>query len=66
MPGKVFIDSNVVIYSLGQNSTKAHIAAPLFVGSPTISTQVVSEVINVGTKRLGMPLGDIRTLVSAL
>jgi hypothetical protein len=31
MPGKIFIDTNIVIYALGQASTKAHLAAPLFV-----------------------------------
>lgn len=53
MPDKVFIDTNIVVYSLGENSLKAHQAAPLFVGLPTISTQVVSEIANVAAKRLG-------------
>lgn len=47
MPGKIFIDTNVVIYALGQASTKAHLAAPLFVAYPSISTQVLSETANV-------------------
>lgn len=51
MPDKVFIDSNVVVYAIGQASTKAHQAAPLFVGKPTISTQVLSETANVASRR---------------
>jgi hypothetical protein len=47
MPGKIFIDTNIIIYSLGPTSTKAHLAAPLFVDSPSISTQVLSETANV-------------------
>lgn len=54
MPGKIFIDTNIVIYSLGTASTKAHIAAPLFFGLPSISTQVLSETDNVASKRLAL------------
>lgn len=66
MPGKVFIDTNIVIYALGQASTKAHLAAPLFVGSPSISTQVLSETANVASKRLGLPVPEIRKLITSL
>ncbi len=66
MPGKVFIDSNIVIYAIGQASTKAHLAAPLFVELPTISTQVISETVNVASRRLGMRVAEIRRLVTWL
>ena len=66
MPGKVFIDTNIVIYALGQTSTKTHLAAPLFVGSPSISTQVLSETANVASKRLGLPPSEIRKLITSL
>ena len=66
MPGKAFIDSNVVVYAIGQASTKAHLAAPLFVGKPTISTQVISETANVASRRLGLSVGDIRKLIVSL
>ncbi|MGR8934501.1 MAG: PIN domain-containing protein [Gammaproteobacteria bacterium] len=63
MPDKIFIDTNIIIYSLGKNSTKAHLAAPLFLNSPTISTQVLSETTNVVSKRLGLSNEDIRRLI---
>lgn len=66
MPGKIFIDTNVVIHSLGQASTKVHLAAPLFVGFPTISTQVLSETANVASKRLGLTVSEIRKLITSL
>lgn len=66
MQGKIFIDTNIVIYSLGQESTKAHIAAPLFVGYPTISTQVISETANVASKRLGLSILETRKLITSL
>ena len=61
-----FIDSNVVVYAIGQASTKAHQAAPLFVGKPTISTQVLSETANVASRRLGLSVADIRKLIVSL
>ena len=66
MHGKAFIDSNVVVYAIGQASTKAHQAAPLFLGKPTISTQVLSETANVASRRLGLSVADIRKLIVSL
>jgi len=66
MLGKVFIDTNVIIYSLGENSTKAQIAVPLFLDRPCISTQVLSETVNVTTKRLGLATSDVRQLIKTL
>jgi len=66
MPGKIFIDTNIIIYSLGQKSDKAQIAAPLFVDSPSISTQVLSETANVTYKRLALSLFEVRQLITSL
>jgi predicted nucleic acid-binding protein len=66
MLAKKFIDTNIIIYALGQNSPKAHIAAPLFVDSPVISTQVLSETANVASKRLAQSASEIRKLISSL
>ncbi len=66
MPVKAFIDTNVVIYALGPNSTKASIAAPLFTTHPTISTQVLSETANEASKKLALPAPEIRKLLTTL
>ncbi len=66
MPVKAFIDTNVVIYALGPASTKTPLAAPLFLGTPSISTQVLSEAANVAAKKLAMPTGEIRKLLLTL
>jgi len=66
MPAKVFIDTNIVIYALGPASDKASVVAPLLVGRPTISTQVLTEVTNVVSKRLAMPFAEIRRLLTKL
>ena len=66
MPVKVFIDTNIVIYALGPASAKTPIAIPLFVGTPSISTQVLSETANVASKRLALPLQEVRKLITTL
>ena len=66
MPVKVFIDTNIVIYALGPASAKTPLAVPLFVGTPSISTQVLSETANVATKRLALPLQEVRKLITTL
>lgn len=59
MPDKAFIDTNIVIYALGPASHKAPLAAPLFIGNPSISTQVLSETANVATMRLALPVPEV-------
>ena len=66
MPAKIFIDTNIVIYSLGAQSEKTERAAMLFVNQPTISTQVLSEAANVALKKLAMPITDVRKLLTTL
>ena len=66
MPAKVFIDTNIVIYALGQTSTKTALAAPLFTEHPTISTQVLSETANVALRKLALPIAETRKLITTL
>ena len=66
MPAKAFIDTNIVIYSLGPNSSKAALAAPLFAHHPTLSTQVLSETANVALKKLALPLLETGKLLAML
>ncbi len=66
MPVKAFIDTNVIIYSLGQKSAKAALAAPLFAHHPTLSTQVLSETANVALKKLALPLLETGKLLAML
>jgi predicted nucleic acid-binding protein len=66
MPAKTFIDTNIVIYALGPNSPKTSFTAPLFVSTPTISTQVLSETANVALKKLALSLSETRKLLTKL
>ncbi len=52
MPGKFFLDSNVVIYALGDDLDKKSVAQDLLDKSPILSTQVLTEVSQVCLKKL--------------
>ncbi|MGE5341987.1 MAG: PIN domain-containing protein [Candidatus Omnitrophota bacterium] len=58
MKDRVFLDSNIVIYSLGADKFKKEIAVDLLKKSPCISIQVVNEVVNISIKKLKMPNFD--------
>lgn len=54
MRDRIFLDSNVVIYSLGKDEVKKRISVDLLKQHPTISVQVVNEVVNISIKKLKM------------
>ncbi|MCA8095181.1 PIN domain-containing protein [Burkholderia anthina] len=57
--GKSFVDSNVVLYLLSGDETKANLAEALFLRRPTISVQVLNEVASVCSRKLRMPWQDV-------
>jgi predicted nucleic acid-binding protein len=54
-----FIDSNVIIYSLEEDSTKKLIALELLQKNPFIASQVVFESINVALRKLRLSKVDV-------
>jgi predicted nucleic acid-binding protein len=52
MTEKSFVDSNVVLYTIGKNVRKAEIARGLVAERPTLSTQVVNECVSVCLRKL--------------
>lgn len=52
MTAKSFVDTNVVLYTIGKDVRKAEIARDLVAGQPAISTQVVNECISVCLRKL--------------
>ncbi len=48
---KIFVDSNILLYLLSDNVAKKEIAKQIFKSYPIISTQVVSENMNVLFKK---------------
>ena len=63
---RCFIDTNVAVYLLGEDSVKAARAEALLAERPTISTQVVNEFINVCTRKLGLACAAAHETARAL
>ncbi len=55
----VFLDSNVVLYLLSEDSRKADVAEALLRQAPIISVQVLNEVTYVCIRKLKMDWDDI-------
>ncbi len=53
MTAKCFSDTNVVLYTIGQNIHKAGIARGIVAARPLVSAQVINEAINVCLRKLG-------------
>ena len=51
MTGQVFVDTNLVLYTLGQDAHKQAIARQLLAQQPVVSAQVINEAINVCLRR---------------
>ena len=62
----VFLDSNVVLYLLSADESKANKAESLLAQQPCISVQVLNEVTSVCRRKLSMPWPEIQDLLSAL
>ena len=56
---RVAIDTNVLIYIIAAGETKHEIAKSILVESPVISTQVVSEFINVVRRKINKPKKEV-------
>ena len=62
----VFLDSNIVLYALGDDDKKSCVAADLIEASPWISTQVVNECSHVLRRKLQWSPGKIDEHLSAI
>lgn len=71
MNGKVFFDTNILLYLYGADQSKRERATSLFrdrsqEGTLLISTQVVQEFHAAGSKKLRIPSHILRSLTTAL
>ncbi|MHB9100695.1 MAG: PIN domain-containing protein [Sulfuricella sp.] len=53
MTAKCFSDTNIVLYTIGQDIRKAGIARGIVATRPLVSAQVVNEAVNVCLRKLG-------------
>jgi len=61
-----FIDTNILLYLLSEDETKANASEAVVAGGGTISVQVLNEFVNVARKRLAMPWNEINAFLSEI
>ena len=61
-----FADTNIVIYAEGADVRKAQRAIAILEPGPVISSQVVTETINVLTRKYGFALAEAHDVASSL
>lgn len=55
MPGRAFVDSNVLLYSISSDALKAARAEVIAAGGGVISVQVLNEFANVARRKYATP-----------
>jgi predicted nucleic acid-binding protein len=63
--GKFFVDSNVVLYALGNDLPKKFIAATLLAARPTVSTQVLAETTHVARRKMGFSVEQVQSALAS-
>lgn len=63
---KPFIDSNVILYLLSSDATKADKAESILQAGGVISVQVLNEVVSVCQRKLKMRWDEIETVLQAV
>ena len=68
MSGKIFLDTNIFIYTQSSVETgKRNISTDIIENHDCLtSTQVLSEVSNVLTKKFNMPIHEVKQIISAI
>ena len=63
---KAFLDTNILLYLLSADETKAMQAENTIVGGGTISVQVLNEFASVSRRKLKMPFAEIQEILSQI
>lgn len=66
MTGKVFFDTNVLVYTIGQHDDRTPVAEALLSGGGLISVQVLNDLAAVARKKLGMSWPDVTESLDAI
>ena len=61
-----FLDSNIVLYALGDDDERCRVATALIEASPWISTQVINECSHVLRRKLRWSPGKVAEHLSAI
>ena len=66
MNGRVFFDSNVLIYVIGRSDARTERAEALLAAGGVVSVQVLNEVTAVARRKLGMSWAEVGEAVDAI
>jgi predicted nucleic acid-binding protein len=66
MSGKVFFDTNVLLYTIGQDDARTPIAETLLASGGLISVQVLNEVASVARRKLRMSWPEVTDALGAI
>ena len=66
MSAKPFLDTNVILYLLSEDTTKADRAEALLAQGGTVSVQVLNEAANVMTRKLKMDLDEVGDILAGV
>jgi predicted nucleic acid-binding protein len=66
MGDKPFLDTNVLVYTLGQREDRTPIAEALLASGGVVSVQVLNELAAVARRKLGMPWPEITAALEAI
>jgi len=64
--GRFFIDTNIILYALGDDVRKMAVGADLINSSPFISMQVINESTHALMRKRKMPLVEIERLLEEI
>ncbi len=65
-PSDVFLDTNVLLYLVSDETAKADRAEALLADGGMISVQVLNEFASVASRKFGMPLPEIREVLKTV
>jgi predicted nucleic acid-binding protein len=63
---RVFFDTNILLYLLSEDATKANRAEGLIASGGIVSVQVLNEFAAVATRKLALKFGEIREILTAV
>ena len=62
----VFLDSNIVLYAIGDDEQKRSVAVDLLLQTPVISTQVINECSHVMRRKYGLSVREVTKQLDAI
>ena len=65
MPGKAFLDTNVLIYAVTQSDARAARAEELLIAGGVVSVQILNEFAAVARRKMQMPWAEVAEAVEA-